>query len=445
MTTKKLTDYIKQSISVQGTKKEEQPKPAQVRILFEKETELKETPIGKIPKEWKMSALSQLISYEKGKKPSELFKEEKNRHLIPYLKAEYLRGLEPPAWCEPTDVNVLRVKKTDIIMIWDGSYSGEVFIGFEGALASTMIKIIPKESLVNNRYLYYWLKKYNQILHSTTVGTGIPHVNKKIFENLLIPIPPLMEQKVIAEILSTVDSVIDRVRRLVERADKIKKGLMQELFTKGIGHKEYKETPIGKIPKEWKFNKLGNIAEIIMGQSPPSSTYNREGKGLPFLQGKMEFGRIYPSPTLYCSKPIKIAEPNDILISVRAPVGDVNIAPFKLCIGRGLAAIRFNPQKAIYWFYFYYLQKIKKFLENLSKGSTFKAITKDDLENLEIPVPPLSEQEIIAEILYTVDEYIRMLEARLEHLEHVKKWLMDVLLTGKVRVIVEPSSGGSSG
>ncbi|MEM1831928.1 MAG: restriction endonuclease subunit S, partial [Desulfurococcaceae archaeon] len=260
-----------------------------------------------------------------------------------------------------------------------------------------------------------------------------------------IPLPPVVEQKVIAEILSTVDLAIDRVRRLVERAEKLKKGLMQELLTKGIGHKEFKETPIGKIPKEWKVNKLGNIAEIIMGQSPPSSTYNREGKGLPFLQGKMEFGRIYPSPTLYCSKPIKIAEPNDILISVRAPVGDVNVAPFKLCIGRGLAAVRFNPQKAIYWFYFYYLQKIKNFLENLSKGSTFKAITKDDLENLEIPVPPLSEQEIIAEILYTVDEYIRVLRARLERLERVKEWLMDVLLTGKVRVIVEPSSGGSSG
>ena len=231
MTTKKLTDYIKQSISVQGTKKEEQPKPVQARILFRKETEFQETPIGKIPKEWKMSALSQLINYEKGKKPSKLFKEEKSQHLIPYLKAEYLRGLKSPEWCEPTDVNVLRVKKTDIIMIWDGSYSGEVFTGFEGALASTMIKIIPKESLVNNKYLYYWLKKHNQTLRSTTVGTGIPHVNKKIFENLLIPIPPLMEQKAIAEILSTVDEYIRVLEARLERLERVKKWLMDVLLT----------------------------------------------------------------------------------------------------------------------------------------------------------------------------------------------------------------------
>ncbi|MEM1832536.1 MAG: restriction endonuclease subunit S, partial [Desulfurococcaceae archaeon] len=275
MTTKKLTDYMKQSTSTQSAEETGQPKPVEARIQFKKEIEFQETPIGKIPKEWKMSTLSQLINYEKGKKPSKLFKEEKSQHLIPYLKAEYLRGSESPEWCEPTDVNVIRVKKTDIIMIWDGSYSGEVFIGFEGALASTMIKIIPKESLINSKYLYYWLKKHNQTLHSTTVGTGIPHVNKKIFENLLIPIPPLMEQKVIAEILSTVDSAIDRVKRLVERAEKLKKGLMQELFTKGIGHKEYKETPTVKIPKEWQTYKLGQLAiEMYYGITAKAVEHN---------------------------------------------------------------------------------------------------------------------------------------------------------------------------
>jgi type I restriction enzyme S subunit len=116
-----------------------------------------------------------------------------------------------------------------------------------------------------------------------------------------------------------------------------------------------------------------------MGQSPPSSTYNKEGIGLPFLQGKMEFGDIYPKAFVYCSEPIKIAQHNDILFSVRAPVGDVNLVQCKLCIGRGLAAIRFNGKLADYLFYFYYFQKIKKSLEALGKGSTFKAINKDDL------------------------------------------------------------------
>ncbi|MFH7903931.1 MAG: restriction endonuclease subunit S [Candidatus Aenigmatarchaeota archaeon] len=193
--------------------------------------EFKETPIGKIPKEWKISTLSELINYEKGKRPSKLFKERTSHHFVPYLKAEYLRGLESPEWCDPTEVNILRVKKTDIIMIWDGSYSGEVFIGFEGVLASTMIKIMPKESLINNKYLYYWLKKHSRILHSTTVGTGIPHVNKKIFENLLIPIPPISEQQKIVEILSTVDKKLEIERNRKRKLERIKQGLMDLLLT----------------------------------------------------------------------------------------------------------------------------------------------------------------------------------------------------------------------
>jgi len=120
---------------------------------------------------------------------------------------------------------------------------------------------------------------------------------------------------------------------------------------------EFKETPIGKIPTDWNVQELGDesIADIIAGQSPPSSTYNKENRGLPFLQGKMEFGEMFPSPTTYCLEPIKIAKKNDVLLSVRAPVGDVNIAPSECCIGRGLAAIRAKVDKLNHLFLFYYL------------------------------------------------------------------------------------------
>jgi type I restriction enzyme S subunit len=199
----------------------------------------------------------------------------------------------------------------------------------------------------------------------------------------------------------------------------------------------YKETnfqegsEIGKIPKDWKIVKLGDkeIAEVIMGQSPPSNTYNEKGEGLPFLQGKMEFGEIYPSPVVYCSNPIKIAEPGDILISVRAPVGDVNLAPYKLCIGRGLAAIRFYSKMANSRFYFYYLQKVKNLLENLGKGSTFKAVNKDDLASLKIPLPPLLEQEKIVEVFSCVDLAVQKVDEAIARAERLKKGLMQQLLT----------------
>jgi type I restriction enzyme S subunit len=197
---------------------------------------------------------------------------------------------------------------------------------------------------------------------------------------------------------------------------------------------EFQETEIGKIPREWKTVKLSSIARIIMGQSPPSDTYNREGLGMPFLQGKMEFGRMYPSPTTYTTQPLKIAEPNDILISVRAPVGDVNIAPYKVCIGRGLAAIRFNLKTANHMFYFYYFQYIKKQLETLGKGSTFKAITKKDLEELLIPLPPIKEQEKVSGILTMIDRTIELYHEEREGLERLKRGLMSELLTGRIRV-----------
>jgi len=206
---------------------------------------------------------------------------------------------------------------------------------------------------------------------------------------------------------------------------------MQYTVNTGIGSKV---TCKIEIPKEWKVVKLGgDIALTIMPQSPPSSTYNKDGIGLPFLQGKMEFGNMYPSPAMYCSNSIKIAKLM-MLISVKAPVGDVNLAPCKLCIGRGLAAIRFNEKKANHLFYFYYLQKIKKFLEALGKGSTFKAIVKDDLEGLRVPLPSLPEKERIARFLLSVDRTLEVERKRKERLERIKNALMDLLLTEKIRV-----------
>jgi len=194
---------------------------------------------------------------------------------------------------------------------------------------------------------------------------------------------------------------------------------------------EYKETPIGKIPKDWEVVGLGdkNVTDLIMGQSPPSSTYNKKGIGLPFLQGNAEFGETYPRITWYCSKPLKIAEKKDILLSVRAPVGELNISISKTCIGRGISAIRPRKDKIDYLFLFYYLKSCKNRFEKLSMGSTFKAIRKSEIENYLIPLPPLPEQKAIASILSTVDDAIQKVDSTIEKTERLKRGLMQNLLT----------------
>ena len=149
----------------------------------------------------------------------------------------------------------------------------------------------------------------------------------------------------------------------------------------------------------WKRLKLGDICEIIMGQSPSGSSYNSDDKGIPFFQGKAEFGIRFPTVKKWTTEPSKISKNKDILISVRAPVGTVNINNIECCIGRGLCAIRPDNKKADNLYVFHFLKKSQKKIESLGTGSTFKAINKKQLEQLEILLPPLPLQKQIVSIL----------------------------------------------
>jgi len=150
----------------------------------------------------------------------------------------------------------------------------------------------------------------------------------------------------------------------------------------------------------WRLAPLSEVAELTMGQSPPSSTYNTSKLGIPFLQGKAEFGPWHPLATKWCSQPAKVAPPDSVLVSVRAPVGDVNRADQEYCIGRGLAAIVPGPDLDAGFLYFTMLTK-QQHLASLGTGSTFASINGNVLRTLEIAVPPLDEQRRIARILST--------------------------------------------
>ena len=165
--------------------------------------------------------------------------------------------------------------------------------------------------------------------------------------------------------------------------------------------------------------KLKDCCIIIAGQSPESKHYNREGVGLPFFQGKADFGSLYPTIRVYCSKPTKVAEKGDILLSVRAPVGPTNLAPGTVCIGRGLTAIR-PSDKLLTRYVLLYFRYFEAQLASKGTGTTFKAITQDVVKNLDIPVPSLDEQ---ARIVARIEEMFSELDAGVETLKKTKAQL----------------------
>ncbi len=188
---------------------------------------------------------------------------------------------------------------------------------------------------------------------------------------------------------------------------------------------DYKETELGLLPKCWEVRKLGDVITLIMGQSPSGETYNTEGKGMPFLQGKAEFGALHPTHVKHTTKPAKIANKGSVLMSVRAPVGDVNLANIDYCIGRGLASLSMANNQ----FLFYLLKYFKTSIEKEGTGSTFKAINKPKLKNIIVSVPPIPEQKNIVHVLSTIQDAQEKSESLIGSLNKLKKSLMKHLFT----------------
>lgn len=174
------------------------------------------------------------------------------------------------------------------------------------------------------------------------------------------------------------------------------------------------------MKENWELVEIGECCEVIAGQSPPSSTYNKEGNGIPFFQGKADFNYLYPTVRFWCNDPLKISQPNDILFSVRAPVGPTNVNNIEACIGRGLAAIRCK-NSTILKYLLYYLRASENRIATLGEGSTFKAITIGTLKKLQIPLPPLDEQKKIAAILDAADDFRQKTKALIAKYNELSK------------------------
>ena len=299
------------------------------------------------------------------------------------------------------------------------------------------------------KYLLYCLCFFYQIgltRKHIKQTTGIQNLDIDSYFQERIPLPSLVEQVQIANFLDHKNQQIDKLIRIKERRIELLKeqrtALINQVVTKGLDpNVEMKPSGvewIGKIPSLWKIKRLKYVANVNMGQSPPSEEYNSDQVGTPFLQGNAEFGSHHPTPKIYCPTAKKYADPGDILLSVRAPVGAINIANQEYGIGRGLCAIRPRTNQLEHHYAKYLLEVVRAELHTVATGSTYEAVTVDEVSNVTCVAPPLSEQTQIAKFLdrktQQIDELIAAEQRKIELLKEYRQSLISETVTGKIDV-----------
>jgi len=421
-------------------------------IEFYEETEFKETEIGPLPKDWEVVRLGDVINTIKGKKPNIILNNWKDK-VLPYLTAEYIRDKKISEYVPVSyNNNFVFVQSNDIILIWDGSNAGDVFIDYEGVLASTMIRIRPNNKNLSEKYLFYFLKTKFDLLNQKTTGSTIPHVNKNLFYSLEIPLPPISEQQKIAYVLSAIQEAKEKTERVIEATKNLKKSLMKHLFTYGpvplsdIDKVELKETEIGPLPTHWQVVRLEEIFDVKQGKQL-SSKESKENKILkPFLRtSNVLWNKIILSQISYMYfseqefEELKLKK-GDILVCEGGDVGRTAIwkDEIKECSYQNhLHRLRAKNENIKNYFFSYWMEYgilHKKLYLNDANRTTIPNLSSSRLKSFDIPLPPLPEQQKIAEILSSVDEKIQKEEERKKALENLFKSMLHNLMTGKIRI-----------
>ncbi|MDD4381836.1 MAG: N-6 DNA methylase [Candidatus Dojkabacteria bacterium] len=305
------------------------------------------------------------------------------------------------------------LKKGDVLVVKDGATTGKTAYyeeQFKDAAVNEHVFILrAKDGLILSKYLFYIIKSENfQKKLKPYVKGMIGGISLDIKE-IKIPLPPIEEQKKIVDELDRYQRIIDGARMVIDNWK-----------------------PEIEIDPEWTSREMVNVANIIMGQSPPGSSYNKEGEGKPFYQGKSEFSTIYlMSPKTWTTDPKKSASQGDIVMSVRAPVGPVNLVREEICIGRGLAAIQSNQEVIDNMFLFYYLRTIEKNIKG-NGGAVFDSISKANLENLEIKVPEMKKQKEIARKLEMEEGLVETLQEKIKEIKRRSRDYIKSKIYGEV-------------
>jgi type I restriction enzyme S subunit len=271
---------------------------------------------------------------------------------------------------------------------------------------------------------------FSNYLRLVATGINVPHISLKQIQKFNLFLPPLSIQRKIAAVLSAYDDLIENNNRRIAILEKMAEELYREWFVR-LRFPGHEKTKIIKgIPEGWEVKRLGDIVNAIMGQSPPSESYNQTGIGLPFNQGVGTYGQRYPHKTMYCNAKGRIVGCGSILISVRAPVGRLNIADCKMIIGRGLAGL--NHKNGLNSYLFYLLRDKFSTEDLIGNGSIFNSVTRDELLGLKILDPSRFLVEEFEKTVLPIDKSIGMVLKKKDFLQIARDKLLSRLMSGKI-------------
>ena len=301
-------------------------------------------------------------------------------------------------------------------------------------LGQRLVLFRANDKICDGRFLMYSLLWHDnkQAIISKGVGSTVAHLRVPECENIEIKAPDLDIQHRIADILSAYDDLIENNQRQIKLLEEAAQRLYKEWFVdlRFPGHENTKI--VDGVPEGWNEKTLSQVANVIMGQSPKSEFYNSEKKGLPFHQGVGSYGVRFVMDDIYSTSYTRIAEPNSILFSVRAPVGRLNITKNKVVIGRGLAAIN---QADGCQSYLYYLLKNRFFKDNIvGNGSIFASVSKDELLNQKFLIPERNLMMQFEKIVSKMDKQIENLDSKNKKLIEARDRLLPKLMSGEVEV-----------
>lgn len=300
----------------------------------------------------------------------------------------------------------------------------------EIAFGSTEYIVFRKRDNISDENFIYYLvtsPKIREIAIKSMVGSsGRQRVQADVLANLELELPPLETQEKIARVLSSLDDKIELNNKINQNLEQQAQAIFKSWFVDF-------EPFGGKIPEDWKVGNLYEIANITMGQSPDGKSYNENGYGEVFYQGRAEFGSRYPTRRLYTTEPKRMANAGDILMSVRAPVGDINVALEQCCIGRGLASI--SSRDNFNSFILYTLMNLKRAFDIYNaEGTVFGAINKDSLNSIEVIIPIKKEIYKFEEIASNLDKKIRQNTIEVQKLQKIRDTLLPKLMSGEIDV-----------